>query len=171
MKDMVEALAMLAEGMRISRVARVKGVKADTVLVWLRRAAAHALSLEQVLLEDYHLSACQIDAWWTYIGSKEKKPDRESGSYWVCTLLESETRLRVGRGVSVSAGDAAARLWRDRLVGQALALGQADTPTTGLRWLGWTPGGAVECVCACQPFGTTPRNPWLALCPGQKNAR
>lgn len=73
MKDIVEALAMLAEGMRISSVARVKGVKADTVLAWLRRAAAHALRVEQVLLEDYHLSACQIDALWTYIHSKEKK--------------------------------------------------------------------------------------------------
>jgi len=58
--------------MRISSVARVKGVKADTVLAWLRRAA-HALRVEQVLLEDYHLSACQIDALWTYIRSKEKK--------------------------------------------------------------------------------------------------
>ena len=87
-------------------------MKADTVLVWLRRAAAHALSIEQVLLEDYHLSACQIDALWTYSGSKEKKPGDESGSYWVGTLLESETRLRVGRGVSVSEGDAAQRLWR-----------------------------------------------------------
>jgi len=73
MKDIVEALAMLAEGMRISSVARVKGVKADTVLAWLRHAAAHALRVEQVLLEDYHLSACQIDALWTYIHSKEKK--------------------------------------------------------------------------------------------------
>jgi transposase-like protein len=72
-KDIVEALAMLAEGMRISSVARVKGVKADTVLVWLRRAAAHALSIEQALLEDYRLSACQIDALWTYVRSKEKK--------------------------------------------------------------------------------------------------
>ena len=45
-------------------------------------------------------------------GASKKKSRTESGSYWVCSLLESQTRLRVGRGVSTSEGDAAARLWR-----------------------------------------------------------
>ena len=72
-KDIVEALAMLAEGMRISSVARVKGVKADTVAAWLQRAAGHGLKVEQALLENYPLSASQIDALWTYVRSKQKK--------------------------------------------------------------------------------------------------
>lgn len=71
-KDMVEALALLAEGVRISSVARVKGVKTDTVLAWLRRAAGHGLKLDQAMLENYPLSASQIDALWTYVGSKQK---------------------------------------------------------------------------------------------------
>jgi transposase-like protein len=40
-KDILETLAMLAEGMRISSISRVKGFKEDTVLGWLREAAAH----------------------------------------------------------------------------------------------------------------------------------
>lgn len=36
----------------------------------------------------------------------------ETGSYWVCTLLESHTRLRAGYGVGSSEGDAAQRVWR-----------------------------------------------------------
>lgn len=67
----LEALAMLAEGMRIRSVARVKGVKADTVQRWLFRAAGHALSVEAALLEHYPLKACQIDALWTYVQRKK----------------------------------------------------------------------------------------------------
>lgn len=76
-QTVVEALAMLAEGMRIRSVARVKGVKADTVLRWLFSAASHALSVEAVLLEHYRLSACQIDALWTYVKRKKKSLERD----------------------------------------------------------------------------------------------
>jgi hypothetical protein len=41
-----------------------------------------------------------------------KKPWDESGDYWYWTLLESHTRLRVGRGVDRSEGEAAQRIWR-----------------------------------------------------------
>ena len=41
-KDILETLAMLAEGMRISSISRVKGFKEDTILTWLREAANHA---------------------------------------------------------------------------------------------------------------------------------
>ena len=42
----------------------------------------------------------------------KKDPLSETGTYWVCTLLESHTRLRAGYGVGSSEGDAAQRLWR-----------------------------------------------------------
>jgi transposase-like protein len=42
----LEVLALLAEGTRISTLTRVKGIKEDTILRWLREAAQHA---EQVM--------------------------------------------------------------------------------------------------------------------------
>ena len=47
----IEVLAMLAEGMRISSVSRVKGFKEDTILDWLREAARQAEAVEAVLLK------------------------------------------------------------------------------------------------------------------------
>jgi transposase-like protein len=72
-KDIMEVLAMLAEGMRISSISRVKGFKEDTVLDWLREAAGHAEQIERVLLSEYQVSQAQIDGLWTYVGRKEKK--------------------------------------------------------------------------------------------------
>lgn len=72
-KDIMEVLAMLAEGMRISSISRVKGFKEDTVLDWLREAARHAEQVEAVLLSEYPISQAQIDGLWTYVGRKEKK--------------------------------------------------------------------------------------------------
>lgn len=72
-KEIVEALAQLAERGSIAAVARVKGVKEDTVSAWLRAAAEHWETLEEVLLADYRLSRAQIDALWTFVGHKGEK--------------------------------------------------------------------------------------------------
>ena len=72
-KEIVECLAMLAEGMRISSITRVKGIKEDTILSFLRQAAAHSEALEVVLLNDYAISQAQIDGLWTYVGRKQAK--------------------------------------------------------------------------------------------------
>jgi transposase-like protein len=72
-KDIVEVLAMLAEGMRISSITRVKGFKEDTILAWLREAACHAEQVEAALLSEYQISQAQIDGLWTYVGRKGKK--------------------------------------------------------------------------------------------------
>lgn len=72
-QDIMEVLALLAEGVRISSISRVKGFKEDTVLDWLREAARHAEQIEAVLLSEYRISQAQIDGLWTYVGRKEKK--------------------------------------------------------------------------------------------------
>lgn len=72
-KDILEVLAMLVEGMRISSISRVKGFKEDTILDWLREAAHHAEQVEAVLLRAYRISQAQIDGLWTYGGRKGKK--------------------------------------------------------------------------------------------------
>jgi transposase-like protein len=70
-KDILECLAWLAEGTRISSISRVKGIKEDTVLSFLRQAAHHAEQVEAILLNDYQISQVQIDGLWTYVGHKK----------------------------------------------------------------------------------------------------
>src|SRR5215210_6791326 len=72
-KDILETLALLAEGVRISSLSRAKGFKEDTILRWLREAARHAEAVEDVLVADYELSKAQVDGLWTYVGNKGQK--------------------------------------------------------------------------------------------------
>jgi transposase-like protein len=72
-KDIMESLAMLAEGMGLRATARVKGVKPDTISAWLRQAGSQAQQVEQILLQDYELSASQMDALWTFVRRKGEK--------------------------------------------------------------------------------------------------
>lgn len=72
-KDFLEALAMLAERNSIAAVARVKGVKEETVARWLEKAGQHAQEVEEYLLRDFHVSQLQLDELWTYVRNKGKK--------------------------------------------------------------------------------------------------
>src|SRR5213080_4745973 len=54
-RDVLEAIGMLAERNSIRGIARVKGVKPDTVLHWLEIAGAQ------------HLTQAQIDELWTFV--------------------------------------------------------------------------------------------------------
>ena len=72
-KEILECLAMIAEGFRISSVSRVKGHKEDTVSAWLRDAAEHSEAIEDILLSEFHVSRGQIDGLWSYVGNKGAK--------------------------------------------------------------------------------------------------
>src|ERR671933_1046498 len=61
LKDILETLALLAEGVRIGSLSRAKGFKEDTILRWLRQAARHSEGVEEVLLGDYEPSKAQVD--------------------------------------------------------------------------------------------------------------
>ena len=71
--EILEVLALLAEGDRISSLARVKGHKEDTILEWLQEAAEHAEAVEAVLLADYQITRGQLDGLWAYVGNKGEK--------------------------------------------------------------------------------------------------
>ena len=72
-KDILEVLALLAEGSRISSISRTKGFKEDTILAWLREAAQHAEEIEEILLKDYAVERAQIDGLWSYVANKGGK--------------------------------------------------------------------------------------------------
>jgi transposase-like protein len=71
--EIIETLAFLAEGSRISSLARVKGHKEDTILDWLRAAAEHAEAIEEELMAKYQIERGQLDSLWAYVGNKGEK--------------------------------------------------------------------------------------------------
>lgn len=71
--EIIDTLAHIAEGNRISSLVRTKGHKQDTISDWLREAGKHAEAIEEVLLRDYQLSRGQIDGLWAYVGNKGEK--------------------------------------------------------------------------------------------------
>jgi len=71
--EILEVLAFLAEGVRISTLARVKGHKEDTIIDWLEEAAQHVEMIEALLLANYQLERGQLDAMWSFVGNKGEK--------------------------------------------------------------------------------------------------
>jgi len=72
-EEILKVLTLLAEGNRISSVARITGHKEDTILAWLREAAQHAEQVEEVLMANFQVTRGQLDALWSYVGNKGKK--------------------------------------------------------------------------------------------------
>jgi len=71
--QILETRVLLAEGNRISSLTRAKGYKEDTILEWLREAAAHADQVEAVLMRDFKVKRGQLDALWAYVGRKKSQ--------------------------------------------------------------------------------------------------
>ncbi len=69
----IECLALLAERNSLAAIHRVKGVKEETVMEWLRIAAAHVERIEALLLANCKLTRAQLDAMWAYVGNKGEK--------------------------------------------------------------------------------------------------
>ncbi len=77
--EILETLALLAEGSRISSLTRAKGHKEDTILQWLREAEQHTQAVEEVLMKDFRIKRGQLDGLWAYVRNKgEKKASRNS---------------------------------------------------------------------------------------------
>jgi hypothetical protein len=58
--EILETLALLAEGNRISGFSGVKDFKEDTILAWLREAAQHAEAVEEVLMAEVKIKRGQM---------------------------------------------------------------------------------------------------------------
>jgi len=69
----LECLALLAERTSLAAIHRTKGIKEETVLNWLRKAATQVEQIEALLLANYRLTRAQLDALWTYVGHKGEK--------------------------------------------------------------------------------------------------
>ena len=74
----IETLLLVAEGTGIRATARIKKLHPETVLTWLKQAAAHAEEIEHLLLEDYRVDRAQVDGLWSYVGKKRPNPQTMS---------------------------------------------------------------------------------------------
>ena len=72
-ETVLECMAMLAERNSLAAIHRIKGIKEETIMGWLRKAANHVEEVEAMLLANYHLNRVQLDAMWTYVGHKGEK--------------------------------------------------------------------------------------------------
>jgi hypothetical protein len=71
--EIIECLALLAEGSRISSVSRVKGHKEDTVAEWLLEAAGHIEIIENILLSEFRINRGQLDGLWSSLRLKAEE--------------------------------------------------------------------------------------------------
>jgi transposase-like protein len=74
-REISECLAMLAERNSLAAIHRIKGIKEETIMDWLCKAANHVEEIEALLLANYPLTRVQLDAMWTYVGHKGEKAD------------------------------------------------------------------------------------------------
>lgn len=72
-EKMLQGLSMLGDRMSIRGVARQLGVKPDTVLAWLARAALHVEAIEALLQRRHRMTRAQLDALWTFVRHKGEK--------------------------------------------------------------------------------------------------
>ena len=77
--EILETLALIAEGNRISTLSRVKGHKEDTISKWLKEAAHHAEAIEDVLMSEFRIGRGQLDALWAYVSHKGAKKLSRNG--------------------------------------------------------------------------------------------
>ena len=72
-EEILECLAMIAEGSRISSVSRITGHKEDTISEWVRDAAEHSETVENILMSEFHITRGQLDGLWSYVANKGAK--------------------------------------------------------------------------------------------------
>ena len=68
---------------------KITGHKYETISEWLKRAAAHAEALTQVLASDLHLSQVEIDEFWSFVQKKRgqltSRTKENAGDAWCRT--------------------------------------------------------------------------------------
>lgn len=98
-KTVCTALHELAEGLGVRAVARIHGVKPDTVLEWLKKAGQHCQALSECMLRDLKMTQVQLDELWTFVHKKERmlkdweKLYSEWGDTWVWVAFDPVHKL------------------------------------------------------------------------------
>jgi hypothetical protein len=68
--EVARALLVVRRRGSLRAAEEITGHKYETIGGWLRRAAAHAEALSAVLVHDLHLSAVEVDEFWSFVRTK-----------------------------------------------------------------------------------------------------
>lgn len=80
------ALALLAEGMDVSALERVTGIKEGTLRTWLTRAGMHAEKLHTRFFQELIYAHIQLDELWANL-------DRKGQEMWLWVATEATSKL------------------------------------------------------------------------------
>lgn len=89
-------LKALAEGLGIRATARVFDLDPNTVLEWLRQAAAQMDAVSHYLIHDLQLTQVQVDELWALLGQRdvdEQSQHKQRGTRWVWAGLDPVSKL------------------------------------------------------------------------------
>jgi len=101
-EKVVMALKMILVKVDLAGISFVLGVKEETVLEWLRRAAEKAAEINTALMKELSVTQVQLDEMWSFIRRKhaqeiddygEGLPESEDGRQWVWLSYAPECRL------------------------------------------------------------------------------
>ena len=71
--EVAQALLVVMRRGSLRAAEEITGHKYETISTWLKRAAAHAAALTQVLATDLHLSQVEIDEFWSFVQKKRHR--------------------------------------------------------------------------------------------------
>ncbi len=87
--EVAQALLVVMRRGSLRAAEEITGHKYETISTWLKRAAAHAEALTQVLAGDLHLNQVEIDEFWSFVQKKRgqrSSPTKENaGDAWCKT--------------------------------------------------------------------------------------
>src|SRR5579859_1627825 len=87
--EIAQALLIVMRRGSLRAAEEITGHKYETISAWLKRTAAHAEAITQVLAGDLHLSQVEIDEFWSFVQKKREQltsPTKENaGAAWCKT--------------------------------------------------------------------------------------
>jgi transposase-like protein len=103
-EKIMQAVAALAEGVNIRKVARIFGVDTKTVLGWLVEAASHTEAVSRYMLHDLYLDQVQLDelyALLSQMGGEEQEEGEDVATrkrrrrfdQWVWAAIDPVSKL------------------------------------------------------------------------------
>ena len=96
------ALKELSEGLGVQAVARIHGVKPDTVLKWIKKAGQHCERVSEYMIQELELTQVQLDEMWTFVHKKQRQLSEEEkvhhsewGDNWIWIAFDPIHKLIV----------------------------------------------------------------------------
>lgn len=68
--EVARALLVVLRRGSLRAAEEITGHKYETIGDWLRRAGSHAEAITAVLVQDLHLTAVEVDEFWSFVGKK-----------------------------------------------------------------------------------------------------